>query len=94
MEWCPVKNFKALSCTISDHVLEAKALARQRQYHQSIWSQGCLDMKWELLLSGTAPHVFTLCLPDITAHDQISQAFPLRIQIRRGNNHVFDRASM
>jgi len=24
------------------------------------------------LLSSTAPHVSTICLPDITAHDQIS----------------------
>jgi len=38
-------------------------------------------MKWELLPSGSTPRVFTLCLPDIAAHDQISQAFPLRICI-------------
>ena len=38
-------------------------------------------MKWELLLLGTAPCVSTLCLPDVTARDQISQAFPLRIDI-------------
>ena len=28
---------------------------------------------------GTAPCVSTLCLPDITTHDQISQASPLHI---------------
>jgi len=38
-------------------------------------------MKRELLLLGTAPRVSTICLPDVTAHDQISQAFPLHICI-------------
>jgi len=32
-------------------------------------------------LSGTAPRVSTFCLPDVTARDEISQAFPLRICI-------------
>ena len=36
-------------------------------------------MKWKLLWSGNAPHVLTLCLPDITAHDQISLDFPIHI---------------
>jgi len=31
--------------------------------------------------SGTAPRVSTFCLPDVTARDEISQAFPLRICI-------------
>jgi len=38
-------------------------------------------MKWELILSGTTPCVSTLCLPDVTAHDRIFQAFPLHIYI-------------
>ena len=37
--------------------------------------------------SGTAPCVFTLCLPDITACDQISQAFLLRICILQANKY-------
>ena len=38
-------------------------------------------MKRELLLLGTAPCVSTICLPDVIARDQISQAFSLRICI-------------
>ena len=30
---------------------------------------------------GHCPHVSTLCLPDVTTHDQLSQAFPLCICI-------------
>ena len=33
------------------------------------------------VLVGTTPRVSTFCLPDVTARDQISQAFPLRICI-------------
>jgi len=33
-------------------------------------------MKWKLLQWGTAPHVYTICLPDATASDHISQTFP------------------
>ena len=36
--------------------------------------QGKVDVKWELLWSGTAPFVSTLCLPTVTTHDQISKA--------------------
>jgi len=32
-------------------------------------------------LSGTAPHVSTICLPDITTHDQISQAHSCTWQV-------------
>jgi len=32
-------------------------------------------MKQELLLFGTVPCVSTLCLPDVTTCDQVSQAF-------------------
>ena len=32
-------------------------------------------MKLELLWSGTAPHVSTLCLPDVTAHGLITSVF-------------------
>jgi len=32
-------------------------------------------------LSGTTPHVSTLCLPDVTARDQIPLAFSLHICI-------------
>ena len=39
------------------------------------------DMKCDLLLLGTTPRVSTICLPDVTARDQISQASPLRICI-------------
>jgi len=39
------------------------------------------DTKWQLLLSGTAPHVSPMCPPDVTTCDEISQAFPLRICI-------------
>jgi len=35
------------------------------------------DGSTELLWSGTTFHESTLCLPDVTAHDQISQAFLL-----------------
>ena len=50
-------------------------------------------MKLELLLLGTAPCVSTLCLPDVTAHDQISQAFPLQtsIPITGGGNGLGTR---
>jgi len=44
-------------------------------------------MKWELLQSGTVPGVSTLCLPDVTTHDQISQAFPLCICILQAIKH-------
>ena len=37
-------------------------------------------MKQEVLPLGATPRVSTLCLPE-AAHDQISQAFPLRICI-------------
>jgi len=36
-------------------------------------------MKQELLWLGSSLCVSTICLPDITTHDQISQAFPLHI---------------
>jgi len=62
--------------------LEARELARQSQYHPSFIARlGQFHLKWKLLLPGTAPRVSTICLPDVTAHDQISQAFPLRICI-------------
>ena len=38
-----------------------------------------INVKPELSQSSTAPCVSTLCLPDITTHRQISQAFPLCI---------------
>ena len=43
--------------------------------------QGPVDAKWELLQLKAAPHVATLCLPDDTARDQISQASSLCICI-------------
>jgi len=43
--------------------------------------QGRVGTKRQVLLSGTAPRGSTFCLPDIIAHDEISQAFPLRICI-------------
>ena len=43
--------------------------------------QGQFNTKRELLLSDTTPRVSTLCLPDTTARNQISQAFPLCICI-------------
>ena len=44
-------------------------------------------MKWELFMSGTAPCLSTLCLPDVTACDQVSQAFPLCICILQANKY-------
>jgi len=44
-------------------------------------------MKWELFMSGTAPCLSTLCLPDVTACDQISQAFSLCICILQANKY-------
>jgi len=34
------------------------------------------DGSRELLRSGTSPRLFTFCQPNVTAHDQISQALP------------------
>jgi len=56
--------------------LEARALARQCQYHSLVTTPETFDIKQELLLSGIAPRVSTLCLTDITTHDQLSQALP------------------
>jgi len=39
------------------------------------------------LQPGTAPHVSTICPPNDTAHDQISQAFPLHICILQAIKH-------
>ena len=80
---CDCKNFRVcvrlylptpMSCTISLRA-EARALARQHQH--------CLLFRstHNRFLSGTASRVSTLCLPDVTAHDQVSQAFPLCICI-------------
>jgi len=44
-------------------------------------------MKWELYMSGTAPCLSTLCLPDVTACDQISQAFLPCICILQANKY-------
>jgi len=38
-----------------------------------------VDLKHKLLPSGTAPCLFTLCLPEIATCDQICQTFPLHI---------------
>jgi len=47
----------------------------------TLWSPALRLILLQALSSGTTPGVSTLCLPDVTACDQISQAFPLRICI-------------
>ena len=49
--------------------------------------QGLVDVKEELLQSGTTPPVCTLCLHDVTACDQISQTFPLHICVLQVIKH-------
>ena len=77
----PDENHAALSCTISlqgwrtEHQQGSINTVRHSQH------QGQFDVKRELILSGITPCVSTLCLPNITTRDQISQAFPLRICI-------------
>jgi len=49
----------------------------------TLWSPALKLIVKELQdsLSDTTPQVSTLCVPDITAHEHISQAFPLHICI-------------
>ena len=50
-----------------------KAASVQFVFHNT---RGLVNTKWKLSSLGTVPHVSTICLADVIARDQISQAFP------------------
>ena len=54
--------------------LEARVFAITFTVHGARYRLGSIRL-------GTAPCVSTICIPDVTAHDQTSQAFPICICI-------------
>jgi len=68
-----MRNLEAPSCTIGPRA-GSPSVSKVVSIPSVV--QGQFNTKWELLLSDTAPRVSTICLPDVTARDQISQAFP------------------
>jgi len=60
--------------------LEVRALARQYQCSLLFAMPGMFQHETDYC-QAPPPCVSTLCLPDVTAYDQISQAFPLHIYI-------------
>jgi len=63
--------------------LEARVLAKQRQYCLLFMSPGTVRRETGIITVGHHPCLPSVYLtsPDITAHDEISQAFPLHICI-------------
>jgi len=74
-----MKNLEALSCTISLSG-GGQSFSKAASISLIINARDGYTRR-EVLRLGTAPCVSTICLPDVIARDQISQAFPLCICI-------------
>ena len=75
-----MKNLEALYCNVSLRD-GGPSLTRQCQYRSSFTTPGLFRHKTGVITVRHCPCVSTLCLPDVTARDQISHAFPVYICI-------------
>jgi len=76
-----MKYLEAISCSVC---LKAgrQGFRRQQQYCSLFMTPRTGQHKMGIIMVGhRPPHVATICLPNVTAHDQIFQAFPLHICI-------------